>query len=159
MKAKRQELILRAIDTGGISTQGQLLAYLRASGIEATQATVSRDVRELGLRKSLKQGGKTVYEFASEGEQARTRQKCLVILASAVLSVDGAGHIVCVRCAPGMAQAACAALDAMPPGGVVGSLAGEDTIFLLCRDEAAMRAAQAEVRALLPEACDSSPQA
>jgi len=147
MKTKRQELILRAVETGNISTQEQLLAYLHARGIEATQATVSRDVRELGLRKS--RGGKTVYEFASGEEQAQNRRKYLAILASSVLLVDGAGHIVCVRCAPGMAQGACAALDAMPQEGVVGSLAGEDTIFLLCRDETSMRAVQAEIRAML----------
>jgi len=151
MKTKRQELILRAVETGEISTQEQLLAYLHTHGTEATQATVSRDVRELGLRKSVKRGGKTFYEFASEEEQARNRQRYLAILASAVLLVDGAGHTVCVRCAPGMAQGACAALDAIPPEGVVGSLAGEDTIFLLCRDEASMQAVQAGIRAMLAE--------
>ena len=151
MKTKRQELILRAVETGDISKQEQLLAYLHAHGMEATQATVSRDVRELGLRKSVKKGGKTVYKFTSGEEQAKNRRKYLAILTSSVQLVDGAGHIVCVRCTPGMAQGACAALDAMPPAGVVGSLAGEDTIFLLCRDEAAMQAVQAEIRAMLSE--------
>ena len=151
MKAKRHEQILRAVEMGDISTQEQLLTYLLAQGIEATQATVSRDVRELGLKKSTTNGGKGFYEVPSKEEQAKKRQKYLSILSSSVLSIDGAGHIVCVRCGLGMAQAACAAIDIMRPTGVLGSLAGEDTVFLLCRDEAAMKAVQIEIRGLLSE--------
>jgi len=149
MKAQRQELILRALETGNISTQKQLLSYLLDQGMEATQATVSRDVRELGLRKSAEKGKKSFYEIASREEQSQKRRKYLAILTSSVLSVDGAGQMVCVGCAPGMAQGACAALDVMRLAGVVGSLAGEDTIFLLCRDKSASEAVQAEIQNML----------
>ena len=121
-----------------------MLDYLRANGMAATQATVSRDMRELRLRKAAKRGGGiAVYEAAPEEDKSA---KYRTILRSAIEDVDGAGNIACVRCSAGMAQSACAAIDAMPPAGLVGSLAGEDTIFLLCRDEAHMRAVQEEIR-------------
>ena len=148
MKNKRQELILRAVAGGDISTQEQLLAYLQANGMNATQATVSRDMRELRLRKSARRGGLAVYEAAPEEEK---NEKYRMILQNAIEDVDGAGNIACVRCSAGMAQSACAAIDAMPPEGLLGSLAGEDTIFLLCRDEAHMRAVQEEIRQYVAE--------
>ncbi|MCL2299706.1 MAG: hypothetical protein FWC27_06115 [Firmicutes bacterium] len=149
MKNQRQELILQAVEKGGVSTQEQILAYLRAHGEAAAQATVSRDIKVLGLRKKAGPGGRTVYELPRAGaEDARRRR---AVLSGAILSLDGAGNIACVRCAAGMAQGVCAALDAMPPEGVVGSLAGEDTIFLLCRGEAEMRAVLEEVKALAAE--------
>lgn len=137
MKSKRQEMILRAVETGTISTQEQLLDYLLAQGLQVTQATVSRDMKELGLRK-YKRDGKTFYKTKNESESRA--QQYQAFLMSAVQSVEGAGNMVCVRCGAGMAQAVCAALDAMPPQGMLGSLAGEDTIFLLCRTEADMQA-------------------
>ena len=148
MKIKRQELILEAVRREEVSTQEQLLDYLRAHGVDATQATVSRDMKELGLRKTVKRGGPAVYEAAPEQADSFQR-KYRGILAGAVESVDGAGNIVCVHCGPGMAQSACAALDAIPPEGIVGSLAGEDTVFLLCRSEELMRAVQEEILRLM----------
>ena len=138
MKSKRQEMILRAVETGTISTQEQLLEYLLAQGFPATQATVSRDMKDLGLRK-YKRDGKTFYKARSESDSKA--QQYQAFLMSSVRSVDGAGNMACVRCGAGMAQAVCAALDAMPVRGVLGSLAGEDTIFLLCRTEEDMLAA------------------
>jgi len=142
VKSKRQELILRAVETGTISTQEQLLEYLLAQGFHATQATVSRDMKDLGLRK-YKRDGKTFYVTQNESESRA--QQYRAFLMSAVLGVDGAGNMVCVRCGAGMAQAVCAALDALPPQGVLGSLAGEDTIFLLCRTEADMQAVREQL--------------
>jgi len=145
MKNKRQELILESVQRGDVSTQEQILEYLRAHGCDATQATVSRDMKDLGLRKAVKRGGRAVYEI-TPAKADGFRRKYQGILASAVESVDGAGNIGCVHCGPGMAQSACAAIDAMPPEGLVGSLAGEDTVFLLCRSEERMRAIQEELR-------------
>ncbi|MCL2494738.1 MAG: ArgR family transcriptional regulator [Oscillospiraceae bacterium] len=137
MKNRRQQLILQAVEKGEVSTQEQIIEYLRAHGEAAAQATVSRDVKVLGLRKSAGPGGRTSYELPpSSAESARRR----TVLGSSILSVEGAGNIACVRCSPGMAQGVCAFLDAMPPEGVIGSLAGDDSIFLLCRGEAEMRA-------------------
>jgi len=144
MKNRRQELILQAVEKGGVSTQEQIIEYLRTHGEAAAQATVSRDIKVLGLRKKAGPGGRTVYELPRAGaEDARRRR---AVLSSAILSVDGAGNIACVRCTAGMAQGVCAALDAMPPEGMMGSLAGEDTIFLLCRGEAEMRGVQEVIK-------------
>jgi len=134
---------LQAVEKGGVSTQEQIIEYLRARGEPAAQATVSRDIKVLGLRKKTGPGGRMAYEPPQAGaEDARRRR---AVLGSAILSVDGAGHIACVRCSPGMAQGVCAALDAMPPEGVVGSLAGDDSIFLLCRGEDEMRKVREEI--------------
>ena len=138
MKNRRQQLILQAVERGRVSTQEQIMDYLRAHGEPAAQATVSRDIKVLGLRKSAGPGGAGAYELPrADAEEARRRR---AVLSSAIVSVDGAGNIACVRCSAGMAQGVCAALDAMPPEGVVGSIAGDDSIFLLCRGEAEMRA-------------------
>lgn len=142
MKSKRQEMILQAVETGTISTQEQLLEYLLAQGLAATQATVSRDMKDLGLRK-YKRDGKTFYKTKNESESQA--QQYQAFLMRAVHSVDGAGNMVCIRCGAGMAQAVCAALDDAPPQGMLGSVAGEDTIFLLCRTEADMHVAREQL--------------
>jgi len=143
MKNRRQELILQAVEKGGVSTQEQIMDYLRAHGENAAQATVSRDIKVLGLRKSAGPGGRGVYELPQA--QAETARRHRAVLGSSILAVDGAGNTVCVRCTAGMAQGVCASLDAMPPEGVIGSLAGDDSIFLLCRGEAEMRAVREEI--------------
>ena len=142
MKNRRQELILQAVAQGDIATQEQLLDYLQRQGMAATQATVSRDIRELRLRKVVRRG-KPVYAIAGEEDPA---EKYRLMLRNAVEDVEGAGNMVCVRCSTGMAQSACVAIDAMPPEGLIGSIAGEDTIFLLCRSEAHMQAVREEIR-------------
>jgi len=148
IKTRRQELILQAVEQGAIATQEQLLDYLRGKGIDATQATVSRDMKELRLRKAVRRGGRAVYEVAParKEDDSPALRKYRAILSGAVEGVDGAGNIVCVRCGPGMAQGACAAIDALPIEGIVGTLAGDDTIFLLCRAEEYMLAVQEEIR-------------
>ncbi|MDR0532073.1 MAG: arginine repressor [Oscillospiraceae bacterium] len=155
MKSRRQELILQAIKDGKITTQEQLLDYLLRCGVNATQATVSRDMKDLGLRK-VKRGGKTYYEAAGPTESMPMHDRAMFL--RAVRGVDGAGNIACVRCGAGMAQAVCAALDAAPSlPGVVGSLAGEDTIFLLCRSEEDMHSVRAMLaRFAAREADDAS---
>jgi transcriptional regulator of arginine metabolism len=147
MKIRRQEMILQAVATGTISTQEQLLSYLLEHGLNATQATVSRDMKDLGLQKS-KRGGKNYYEAAQKSEVTPVEN---LFLMEAIRSVDGAGNMVCLRCRSGMAQAVCAALDNAPLPGVLGSLAGEDTIFLLCSGEEAMRAVKAELMKLIED--------
>jgi len=148
MKNRRQQLILQAVEQGAVSTQEQILAYLRAHGEEAAQATVSRDIKVLGLRKSAGPGGRTAYEMPQSSlESARRR----AVLGSSILSVDGAGNIACIRCVAGMAQGVCASLDANPPEGVVGSIAGDDTIFLLCRGEEEMRRVREEIERYFEE--------
>jgi transcriptional regulator of arginine metabolism len=139
MKAKRHALILRLIAEQQIATQEQLLAALALEGMVVAQATVSRDIAQLRLRKNS--AGYEVEPEISQGKAANLR----MILRSSIERVDGAGHMVCVRCEVGMAQSVCVAIDALAPPGILGSLAGEDTIFLLCKTEQEMQKIQEEL--------------
>ncbi len=134
MKKKRLELILKTIETRDIATQEELLLSLRENGLDVTQATVSRDIKELGLVKSMGRNGKYRYSATkSAGTEAAKNFHSLI--APSVLWVDYAVNTVVIKCYAGMAQAVCAAIDTMELGGVVGTLAGDDTIFVLCRSE------------------------
>ncbi len=135
MKKKRLELILKTIESQEISTQEELLMRLREQGLDVTQATISRDIKTLGLVKSMGRNGKYRYTVpkAAATEAGRSFYN---IIAPSVLWVDYALNTVVIKCYAGMAQAVCAAIDTMELNGVVGTLAGDDTIFVLCRDEA-----------------------
>ena len=134
MKKKRLELILKTIEEKDIATQEELLYELREHGLDVTQATVSRDIKELGLVKSMGRNGRYRYAVPRNagGEAARHLHN---IIAPSVLWVDYAMNTVVIKCYAGMAQAVCAAIDTMEFSGVVGTLAGDDTIFVLCRNE------------------------
>jgi len=134
MKTKRHTKILELISEKDITTQEELLQWLRKSGFNVTQATVSRDIKELRLVKTLGSTGRYRYSSASGEEQSDVSTKYAVFAQSAK-SVDYSGNIIVIKCYTGMANAACAVLDAMHHGGVVGTLAGDDTIFILMRDE------------------------
>ena len=132
MKRKRHALILELIQQYEITTQDELLAKLRENGFEVTQATVSRDIKELRLFKAMSPSGQYRYMAgAAQGDEYLA--KFYTIFSGSVISVDYAGNTCVVKCYAGMAQAACAAIDAMHFEGIVGTLAGDDTIFVLCR--------------------------
>ena len=132
MKRKRHALILELIQQYEITTQDELLAKLRENGVEVTQATVSRDIKELRLVKAMSPSGQYRYMAgAAQGDEYLA--KFYTIFSGSVISVDYAGNTCVVKCYAGMAQAACAAIDAMHFEGIVGTLAGDDTIFVLCR--------------------------
>ena len=132
MKQKRHALILELIQQYEITTQDELLAKLRENGFEVTQATVSRDIKELRLVKAMSPSGQYRYMAgAAQGDEYLA--KFYTIFSGSVISVDYAGNTCVVKCYAGMAQAACAAIDAMHFEGIVGTLAGDDTIFVLCR--------------------------
>ncbi len=134
MKKKRLELILKVIEQQDISTQEELLSALKEHGLDVTQATVSRDIKELGLIKSMGRNGKYRYT-APKAVDNETAKSFHSIIAPSVLWVDSALNTVVIKCYAGMAQAVCAAFDTMELNGVVGTLAGDDTIFVLCRTE------------------------
>lgn len=132
MKRKRHALILELIQQYEITTQDELLAKLRENGFEVTQATVSRDIKELRLVKAMSPSGQYRYMAgAAQGDEYLA--KFYTIFSGSVISVDYAGNTCVVKFYAGMAQAACAAIDAMHFEGIVGTLAGDDTIFVLCR--------------------------
>ena len=132
MKTKRHAKILELIEQYSIDTQEELLRCLKEHGYNITQATVSRDIKELRLVKSLDSDGKYRY-VAATTEHAGISSKFRTIFADAVLSMDSAQNLIIIKCYSGMANAACAALDSMHWEGVAGTLAGDDTILVVCR--------------------------
>ena len=136
MKTKRHTKILELISQNYIATQEELLAFLKNSGFDVTQATVSRDIKELRLTKTMEADGKYHYVAAQKDQNNDIGTKYAVFSQSAK-SVDYAENMVVIKCFNGMANAACAILDAMNHDGIVGTLAGDDTIFVLMRNEQA----------------------
>lgn len=134
MKKSRQKLITDLVEAYSIGTQEELLAMLAERGYDVTQATVSRDVKELRLTKTLDDKGDYRYTVEKNATDD-TVSKFNSIFSESVISTDYAGHMCVVRCYAGLAQAACAAFDSMNFNQVLGTLAGDDTIFILCKDE------------------------
>ncbi|MBQ8572419.1 MAG: arginine repressor [Ruminococcus sp.] len=133
MKLNRHNKILELIKLYPINTQEELLEKLRAEGYSVTQSTVSRDIKSLRLQKSLSADGKYRY-IAPEVKLSEMKSSFSGILSSSVISAEAAVNLVVVKTYSGMASAACAAIDSMEFSGVVGSLAGDDTIFIACAD-------------------------
>ncbi len=134
MKAKRHAKILEIIRAQSVTTQEELLALLRQEGFSVTQATVSRDIKELRLIKTL--GADGGYRYAAVvPEKDNISAQFHSLFADAVQGVEYAGNIVVVRCLTGMAQAVCAAMDSLHWETVVGTLAGDDTFICITKDE------------------------
>ena len=133
MKSKRQEEILRIIEEVDVETQDQLLEQLRLRGVTSTQATISRDIKELHLIKELTGYGTYKYVVSERKTSLNFAGRLRTIFKEGVTSFDVAQNIVVVKTMPGLASAACAALDGMEIPDLVGSLAGDDTALLIMR--------------------------
>lgn len=134
MKTKRHAKILEIIHNTPVETQDELLKFLRDAGFDVTQATVSRDIKELRLIKTLAGDGNYRYSTLKlENDSISTKFHSL--FADAVTHVDYAGNIVVVKCLVGMAQAACAAMDSLHWDNVMGTIAGDDTFICITKDE------------------------
>lgn len=134
MKQKRQKKILELIGTHNIDTQEELLARLKKSGYEATQATISRDIREMNIIKAST--GKGSYKYVTQSDTGKgglLGNRFYAILKEAIKNVDYAQNIVVIKAFPGMASAAGTAIDAMSLSEVVGSVAGDDTLILIAK--------------------------
>ncbi|MCI9309601.1 MAG: arginine repressor [Lawsonibacter sp.] len=149
MKNVRQSEILNIVRTRDIDTQEQLLEELRARGFTTTQATISRDIKELRLVKELTGSGGYRYALSERKTASTSDTRLRNIFKEGVISVDVAQNIVVVRTMPGLASAACSALDNMEIEGVVGTLAGDDTGILIMRDNALAQQFSSEVHKLL----------
>ena len=134
MKNSRHELILNIIKENKIRTHEALVDELSSRGVTVTQATVSRDIKALKLVKTPFEAGQYRYSVSS-GEGEDNSGKFYSILSHSVTDVNFAGNMVAVKCFSGMAQAACAAIDSLMLDKIIGTLAGDDTIFVLCKDE------------------------
>jgi len=135
VKKRRHAKILEIISCFDVETQEELQARLKESGFEVTQATISRDIKELRLVKELSENGRYVYSTGAKNNSDDVSNRANGIFSESIISVDSALNTVCIKCFPGMAGAACAAIDSMNWAGVLGTIAGDDTIFVLCRTE------------------------
>ena len=133
MKSARQTMILELIDQYDIDTQDELASMLKARGLKVTQATVSRDIKELRLIKVLSDEG--VYKYATvDKAEADLKDRFINIFAHSVLSMSATGNLVVIKTIPGTASAAAEALDSMRMEEVVGTIAGDNSIFIAVKD-------------------------
>lgn len=132
MKTKRQSKILELIRTNDIETQEELQAYLENSGFAVTQATVSRDIRDMKLTKIATNGGKQKYVALNDNSEDLS-EKYVRVLKDGFISMDMAQNILVIKTVSGMAGAVCASIDAMNIHEIVGSIAGDDTIMCAIR--------------------------
>lgn len=149
MRESRHQKILDIIRTEDVYTQEGILEKLREAGFDVTQATVSRDIKKLNLVKVLTPGGKYKYTCRTDTAGPAESVKFHSVFAEAVREVDSAMNIVVLKCHVGFANAACAALDTMEMDGMVGTIAGDDTIFALMRTPAQAEYAVETLRGLL----------
>ena len=134
MKSKRQEKILELIADHSVQTQEQLLAELNEAGFSTTQATISRDIKQLHLVKEPSGQGRYRYAVSVQKTKLNFADKLRTIFRESVVSVDAAQNMVVLRTINGMAQGAAFALDNMEDTDIVGTLAGDDTIFMVFHD-------------------------
>lgn len=133
MKKERQSKILRLIEDYPIDTQEELQQRLYDAGFNITQATVSRDIKELRIVKMLDSNG--IYRYAVNSSASSKSIKYIDMFAHSAVSVAYSMNDVVIKCHPGMAQGACTSLDMMKCENVLGTLAGDDTIFVITKTE------------------------
>lgn len=147
MKTQRHAAILRVIRRETVKNQEQLRARLHAEGFDVTQATLSRDIRELGLAKVAAPDGGSHYAPPPEGGAA-ILPSLERLLPSMLLSLDAVGPFVVLKTATGAAQSLGVALDEAGWSDVIGTIAGDDTLLVITRSERARRAVQTRIREL-----------
>lgn len=130
MRYARQNKILKLIENNEIETQEKLSSMLRENGFDVTQATISRDIKELQLIKMLSSSGKYMYA-AGMGHGSHVTNRFVKIFNETIKSIDYAGNIVIVKTLSGCANAACEAIDSLSLPHVMGSVAGDNTILIV----------------------------
>ncbi|MCI8680267.1 MAG: arginine repressor [Oscillospiraceae bacterium] len=149
MKTDRQSMILEIIEKEDVDTQEQLQQRLQEQGVRCTQATISRDIKQLHLIKEPVGQGRYRYTVSSQRNRLNVADKLRTIFRESIISVDFAQNIVVVKTMAGLANAAAAALDGMNVPYMVGTLAGDDTAFLLMRDTESARTFCEEIHEML----------
>ena len=149
MKSERQKKILEIINRENIETQNQLIDALAREGVKSTQATLSRDIRELHLIKEQTPGG--VYRYAASGREGAFDHDTRLrkIFRESVVDYAVAQNLIVIKTLPGLADAACSTLDSMDIPSLVGSIAGDDTAFVAMKDNAAAEQLCKEIENLL----------
>ncbi len=149
MKSQRQAKIMEIISTRNVETQEQLLAELEKEGFRGTQATISRDIKEMRIVKELTSLGTYRYTTSTNEVSGSFSSRLNTIFRECVIGFDYAQNIVMIRTLPGLASAAGSAIDAMNLNAIVGSLAGDDTVMIVMRDNNAAAAFCGEIKKLV----------
>ena len=149
MKAQRQAKIMEIISNKNMETQEQLLEELQNAGYHTTQATISRDIKELRIIKELTSFGTYRYSVATNEVSSTFSGKLNTIFRECITSFDYAQNFLVIHTLPGLASAAASAIDAMNLSVVLGTLAGDDTVFVVMRDSNAAAAFCGEIKSLL----------
>ena len=139
MNSKRQDKILELISEFEIETQEELIYYLNKYGFEATQATISRDIRELKLTKIVGSTGN--YRYAAHSQDARhnSSPKFNGVLVDSITKVTYANNIIVLKTFPGLANAIGSGIDAIHSPDILGCVAGDDTVIIVAKSEAAAK--------------------
>lgn len=137
MKSERHAIILNLIETTNVETQEELADMLKQRGICVTQATVSRDIKELRLIKVLAENGGYKYATVDKAE-AGMKERFVRIFGDSVVGINTSANLVIVKTLSGSANAAAEAVDSMHWNDIVGTMAGDNTIFIAARDEKAV---------------------
>ena len=149
MKSQRQAKIMEIISNRNVETQEQLLALLQEEGFRGTQATISRDIKELRIVKELTTLGTYRYTTANNEMANSFSARLNTIFRECVTGFDYAQNLIIIRTLPGLASAAGSAIDAMNMSMVVGSLAGDDTVMIVMRDNNSAAAFCGEIKNLI----------
>lgn len=149
MKSQRQAKIIEIITSREVETQEQLLEALNEYGFHSTQATISRDIKELHIVKELTKFGTYRYAASAREVTGSFSARLNGIFKECVLGYDYSSNLVVVRTIPGLASAAGSAVDAMDMSFVLGTIAGDDTVLIVMRDSNAAAAFCGEIKAIL----------
>ena len=149
MKTQRQAKIMEIISTHNVETQEQLQEELQNAGFRCTQATISRDIKELRIVKELTSFGTYHYTTSSTELTGSFSSRLNMIFRECITGYDYAQNMIVIHTLPGLANAAASAVDAMNMSVVLGTLAGDDTVFIVMRDNNAAAVFCGEIKNLL----------
>ena len=149
MKTQRQEKIMEIVATHDVETQEQLLAALQDAGFYSTQATISRDIKELRIVKELTKFGTYRYTTSSKEVTGTFSNRLNTIFRECITGFDYSQNMVVIRTIPGLAAAAASAVDAMEMSFVLGTIAGDDTVLIVMRNMDAAAAFCSDLKDLL----------
>ncbi|MBQ9277206.1 MAG: arginine repressor [Lachnospiraceae bacterium] len=137
MKRNRQEVIKNIISTHNVETQEELLTLLNKEGFNTTQATISRDIRELNLKKISYEGGRKKYAIKSNPKdvEANDDASYIQVLKNSLISMEHSENIIVIKTVAGMAMAVGASVDRLNISEIMGCIAGDDTLFIAIRDK------------------------
>lgn len=148
MKSMRHNIILEIIESKDIETQEELAEELKRRNIKVTQATVSRDIKELRLVKALADGGKYKYATVERAEKGMS-DRLIRILSESIMSIESASNLMVIKTLSASASVAGEAIDSMKWPEVLGTISGDNTILVIARSEAAVESLRQRFDALI----------